>query len=69
MYHWTGFRDCDRGSGIWAVAAQLGYPGIFTVGTGMAVSAIGVFLIWGNHDWRSSIGFCIGRDPDYYRRS
>jgi MFS family permease len=52
-----------------AVAARLGYPGIFTVGTGMAVSAIGVFLIWGNHDWRSSIGFCIGRDRDYYRRS
>ncbi len=52
-----------------AVAAQLGYPGIFTVGTGMAVSAIGVFLLWGNHDWRSSIGFCIGRDRDYYRRS
>jgi MFS family permease len=52
-----------------AVADRLGYSGIFTVGTGMAMSAIGVFLIWGNHDWRSSIGFCIGRDPDYYRRS
>lgn len=52
-----------------AVAARLGYSGIFTVGTGMAVSAIGVFLLWGNHDWRSSIGFCLGRAPDYYRRS
>jgi MFS family permease len=52
-----------------AVAASLGYPGIFTVGTGMAASAIGVFLLWGNHDWRSSIGFCLGRDRDYYRRS
>jgi MFS family permease len=52
-----------------AVAAKLGYPGIFTVGTGMAVCAIGVFLIWGNHDWRRSVGFCLGRDLDYYRQS
>ncbi len=30
------------------VAKDLGYPGIFTIGTGMAASAIVVFLIWGN---------------------
>ncbi len=51
------------------VAAKLGYPGIFTVGTGMAASAIVVFLIWGNQGWRRSVGFCLGRDRDYYRRS
>jgi MFS family permease len=52
-----------------SVAASLGYPGIFTIGTGMAASAIVVFTMWGNHGWRSSVGFCLGRDRDYYRRA
>jgi MFS family permease len=30
------------------VAKDLGYPGIFTIATGMAASSIVVFLIWGN---------------------
>jgi MFS family permease len=51
------------------VAKDLGYPGIFTVGTGMAASAIAVFLIWGNRSLRHSIGFSLGRDRDVYRRS
>ncbi len=52
-----------------SLAPTLGYPGIFAVGTGMAASAIGVFMIWGNHGWRRSVGFCLGRDRDYYRRA
>jgi MFS family permease len=52
-----------------AVAKELGYRGIFTVGTSLAASAIGVFLIWGNYSLRRSIGFCFGRDRDYYRQS
>jgi MFS family permease len=51
------------------VAKELGYRGIFTVGTGLAAAAIGVFLIWGNHTPRQSIGFSLGRDRDYYRQS
>lgn len=51
------------------IVPTVGYPGVFAIGTGMAASAIVVFTIWGNHDWRRSIGFCLGRDRDYYRRS
>jgi MFS family permease len=51
------------------VAKDVGYPGIFTIGTGMAMSAIGVFLFWGNRSLRHSIGFSLGRDRDVYRRS
>jgi MFS family permease len=50
------------------VANGLGYPGIFTIGTGMSASAIVVFLIWGNRSLRHSIGFCLGRDRDVYRQ-
>jgi MFS family permease len=50
------------------VAKDLGYPGIFTIATGMAASAIVVFMIWGNRSLRHSIGFCLGRDRDVYRR-
>ncbi len=52
-----------------AIVPSLGYPGIFAIGTGMAFSAVIIFLLWGNHDWRRSIGFCLGRNVDYYRRS
>jgi MFS family permease len=48
-------------------AKDLGYPGIFTIGTAMAASAIVVFLIWGNRTLRHSIGFCLARDRDVYR--
>jgi predicted MFS family arabinose efflux permease len=51
------------------VAKDLGYPGIFTIGTGMAAMAIIVFLIWGNRTVKHSIGFCLARDQDVYRRS
>jgi MFS family permease len=51
------------------VADDVGFPGIFTIGTGMAASAIVVFLIWGNRNLRHSIGFCLGRDRDVYRQS
>jgi MFS family permease len=50
------------------VAKDLGYPGIFTIATGMAGSAIVVFMIWGNRSVRHSIGFCLGRDRDVYRQ-
>ena len=50
------------------VAKDLGYPGIFTIATGMAASAIIVFMIWGNRSLRHSIGFCLGRDRDVYRQ-
>jgi MFS family permease len=50
-------------------AHDLGYPGIFTIGTGMAMSAIVVFTIWGNRSLQHSIGFCLGRDRDVYRQS
>lgn len=52
-----------------SIAKGWGYHAIFTIGTGMAASAIGVFLIWGNTNLRHSIGFCLGRDRDYYRQS
>jgi MFS family permease len=47
---------------------DVGYPGIFTIGTGMAASAIVVFIVWGNRSLRHSIGFSLGRDRDVYRR-
>jgi MFS family permease len=50
------------------VAKDLGYPGIFMIATGMAGSAIVVFMIWGNRSFRHSIGFCLGRDRDVYRQ-
>jgi MFS family permease len=50
------------------VAKDLGYPGIFTIATGMAGSALVVFMIWGNRSLRHSIGFCLGRDRDVYRQ-
>ncbi len=50
------------------VAKDLGYPGIFTIATGLAGSAIVVFMIWGNRSLRHSIGFCLGRDRDVYRQ-
>jgi MFS family permease len=51
------------------IVKDVGYPGIFTICTGMAVSAIGVFSIWGNRSMQHSIGFCLGRDRDVYRQS
>jgi MFS family permease len=51
------------------IVQDLGYPGIFGIGTGMAFSAIAVFVIWGNRNLRHSIGFCLGRDRDVYRQS
>jgi MFS family permease len=50
-------------------AKDLGYPGIFTIGTVMAASAVIIFLVWGNRTLRHSIGFCLARDRDVYRRS
>ncbi|WP_373543582.1 MFS transporter [Chamaesiphon sp.] len=50
------------------IAQAVGYPGIFTIGTGMAASAIVVFSIWGNRSLSHSIGFCLGRDRDVYRQ-
>ena len=52
-----------------SIAPVVGYPGIFAIGTGMAASAIVVFSIWGNRSLQHSIGFCLGRDRDVYRRS
>ncbi|PSB43693.1 MFS transporter, partial [Chamaesiphon polymorphus] len=51
-----------------AIADDVGFAGIFTIGTAMAASAIGVFLIWGNRNLRHSIGFCLGRHGDVYRK-
>jgi MFS family permease len=50
-----------------AVAQQLGYAGIYAVGMGLSAIAICVFTIWGNYSLQRSIGFCLGRDRDYYR--
>lgn len=50
-----------------AVAQQLGYAGIYGVGTGLGLMAMCVFAIWGNYSLQRSIGFCLGRDRDYYR--
>jgi MFS family permease len=50
------------------VVKDLGYPDVFIIGTFMAASAIGVFTIWGNRSLRHSIGFCLARDRDVYRR-
>ncbi|WP_373540937.1 MFS transporter [Chamaesiphon sp.] len=52
-----------------SIAPAVGYPGIFTIGTGMAASAIVVFSIWGNRSLQHSIGFCLGRDRDVYRQN
>jgi MFS family permease len=52
-----------------SIANYVGYSGIFTIGTGMAASAIVVFLLWGNNNIRHSIDFCLARDRDYYRQS
>jgi MFS family permease len=52
-----------------SIAKSVGYHGIFTIGTVMAVSAIFVFLLWGNNNLRHSIDFCLARDRDYYRQS
>jgi predicted MFS family arabinose efflux permease len=51
------------------IANNYGYHVIFTIGTWIAASAIVVFLIWGNANLRHSIGFCLGLDRDYCRRS
>ncbi len=50
------------------IAQAVGYPGIFTIGTGMAASAIVVFSLWGNRSLSHSIGFCLDRDRDVYRQ-
>jgi MFS family permease len=50
-----------------AVAEQLGYAGIYAVGMGLSAIAICVFTLWGNYSLQRSIGFCLGRDRDYYR--
>ncbi len=50
-----------------AVAQRLGYAGIYGVGAGLGIMAMCVFAIWGNHSLQRSIGFCLGRDRDYYR--
>jgi MFS family permease len=50
-----------------AVAQQLGYAGIYGVGAGLGIMAMCVFAIWGNYSLQRSIGFCLGRDRDYYR--
>jgi MFS family permease len=52
-----------------SIASSVGYAGIFTIGTAMAMAAIGVFLFWGNRSLRHSIGFSLGRHLDVYRRS
>jgi MFS family permease len=51
------------------IVRDLGYHGIFAIGTVLSIAAIGVFMIWGNSNLRHSIGFCLGRDRDYYRLS
>jgi MFS family permease len=50
-----------------AVVARLGYHGVFSIGAGLAFSAILLFLGWGNRTMGQSIGFCIGRNKDSYR--
>jgi MFS family permease len=52
-----------------SIVGNVGYAGVFTIGTGMATGAIGVFLFWGNRSLRHSIGFSFGRHLDVYRRS
>jgi MFS family permease len=52
-----------------AVVTQLGYHGVFTIGSCLAFTAILLFLGWGNQTMRQSIGFCIGRNKDSYRLS
>ena len=63
----VGAWGCERRDIVRVFAKDLGYPGIFTIGTVMAASAIVVFLIWGNRSLHHSIGFCLGRDRDVYR--
>jgi MFS family permease len=50
-----------------AVVAHLGYHGVFSIGAGLAFAAILLFLGWGNKTVGQSIGFCIGRNKDFYR--
>jgi MFS family permease len=50
-----------------AVVARLGYHGVFSIGAGLAFSAILLFLGWGNRTMGQSIGFCLGRNKDSYR--
>jgi MFS family permease len=50
-----------------AVADILNYRGIFTVGTGLAMVALLVFLTAGNRGLKPSLAFACGRDRDYHR--
>jgi MFS family permease len=50
-----------------AVIPQLGYHGMFAIGVGFGLSAILLFLGWGNQTVCQSIGFGLGRIPDLYR--
>jgi MFS family permease len=50
-----------------AVISRLGYQGVFAIGASFAFMAILLFLGWGNKTLGQSIGFCLGRNKDYYR--
>jgi MFS family permease len=52
-----------------AVIARLGYHGVFAIGTSLAFMAILLFMGWGNQTMGQSIGFCLGRNKDFYRLS
>jgi MFS family permease len=52
-----------------AVITRLGYHGVFAIGTSLAFMAILLFMGWGNQTMRQSIGFCLGRNKDFYRLS
>jgi MFS family permease len=49
-----------------AVIARLGYHGVFAIGTSLAFMAILLFMGWGNQTMGQSIGFCFGRNKDFY---
>jgi MFS family permease len=49
-----------------AVITRLGYHGVFAIGTSLAFMAILLFMGWGNQTMRQSIGFCLGRNKDFY---
>jgi MFS family permease len=49
-----------------AVITRLGYHGVFSIGTSLAFMAILLFMGWGNQTMRQSIGFCLGRNKDFY---